>query len=300
MRTAEIQLNQASGPSILGIPFEPVDIPFVEYWRNRTPFDFDESNKLAPHQFRFEMNGIMRGQNAIHALARHTSLQGKVVLDVGSGNGGMCIAAAEAGAAKVHGLELMGMRRDLSRKWAECRGVEIDVQEGVAENLPYPDESVDVLFMFSVIEHVDSHARTLQEITRVLRPGGYAVIEGPNRLSPAFFARDPHYHLMAVSALPRPIAKWWVCHVRKVSSHYDVGIFPIFSLLVRQLKKLGFEIVGSEHDSYLIQRFENPDLIQSGWRILAQALKFAKLDRVILTLLRNTAPMFKITLRKPA
>ena len=54
------------------------------------------------------------------------------------------------------------------------RGVKVNIQEGVAEKLPFPDASIDVLILWAVIEHVEDTEQTLDEIARVLRPGGYA------------------------------------------------------------------------------------------------------------------------------
>jgi len=145
----------------------------------------------------------------------------------------MCIAAALSGASKVHGIEIQDFRIDLAYKWAAARRAKIDIQEGVAEQLPFPSSSIDIFLLWAVIEHVESQERTLDEMARVLRPGGYALINAPNRLSPALFLSDPHYQIMAVSALPRFIAKWWVVDVRKIAKHYGVGVFPIYSQLIR-------------------------------------------------------------------
>ena len=40
------------------------------------------------------------------------------MLDVGAGNGGMCIAAALEGAKEVHGIEIEDFRIDLAYQWA--------------------------------------------------------------------------------------------------------------------------------------------------------------------------------------
>jgi hypothetical protein len=117
-------------------------------------------------------------------------------------------------------------------------------------------------------------------------------------LSPKFFMSDPHYQLMAVSALPRPIAKWWVTKVRKVTSHYGVGIFPVYSVLLRRLRAHGLEVVASEHNEYLLDRLENPDTIQSSLRLAAQITGALGINRLTAAVLRNTAPLFELILRK--
>jgi ubiquinone/menaquinone biosynthesis C-methylase UbiE len=284
--------------NILGVSIEAVDLPLVQYWQQLIPHDFAEDNRLAATQFEFEMSGITRGEAAISKLSEYCPVTGKVFLDVGSGNGGMCIAAALAGAAKVHGLEYLASRIKLSLKWAECRNVNIEIRQGVAEQMPYSDASIDILFMSSVIEHVNSHRETLSEITRVLRPGGYAIIEGPNRLSPHWIVSDPHYKLAAVSVLPRPIAKWWVCTVKKAATEYSVGKFPVYSRLEREFRRQGFDVVESYHGNYMIQLLQNPEQIKSRFRVIGKALKTLKLNGMICTVIKNTSPTFGIVLRR--
>lgn len=157
--------------NLAGVTLDEADMDFIAYWRQRLPHDFNEKDERARIYLGFELNGINRGQAALKRLEGYFTVRDKIVLDVGSGNGGQCIAAALAGAKKVYGLELDPVRIDLAKKWAECRGVEIFVERGVAEKLPYEDASIDIVFSFSVIEHVTSHDKMLAEIGRVLRPG---------------------------------------------------------------------------------------------------------------------------------
>jgi len=53
--------------------------------------------------------------------------------------------------------------------------------QGSALNLPFEDESVDIVTAFEVLEHVPNEFSTLQEIYRVLNPGGYFLITVPNK-----------------------------------------------------------------------------------------------------------------------
>lgn len=56
-----------------------------------------------------------------------------------------------------------------------------NLQVAASENLPFPDNSFDVIVLNEVIEHVVDDARTIAECVRVLRPGGRVVIFAPNR-----------------------------------------------------------------------------------------------------------------------
>lgn len=66
---------------------------------------------------------------------------------------------------------------DPSIKMAEIsRAKGIDVIEGIAEELPYDDNSFDFALMVTTICFVDDALKSLQEIYRILKPGGFCII----------------------------------------------------------------------------------------------------------------------------
>jgi SAM-dependent methyltransferase len=96
---------------------------------------------------------------------------GDEVLDVACGTGNASIPAAEAG-AKVTGLDLTPELFDGARRRARHAGVELELVEGDAEALPFPDESFDVVVSTFGCMFAPDHRRAAEEIARVLRPGG--------------------------------------------------------------------------------------------------------------------------------
>ena len=52
--------------------------------------------------------------------------------------------------------------------------IKMDVQD-----IPLPDNSFDVIFCNHIMEHVDSDLKALQELYRVLKPGGWGIIQSP-------------------------------------------------------------------------------------------------------------------------
>ena len=63
----------------------------------------------------------------------------------------------------------------------EYLGNSARVLEGTAESIPLPDGSQDVVVFESVLEHVDSIPRSLEEIYQVMAPGGVLYLSTTNR-----------------------------------------------------------------------------------------------------------------------
>ena len=104
-------------------------------------------------------------------VARAGVSDGDDVLDVACGTGNASIPAAEAG-AKVTGLDLTPELFDGARRRAAKAGVELELVDGDAEDLPFPDESFDVVVSTFGCMFAPDHRRAANEIARVLRPGG--------------------------------------------------------------------------------------------------------------------------------
>jgi SAM-dependent methyltransferase len=104
---------------------------------------------------------------------------GAALLDLGCADGAFTLrlaARVQGGqAARVCGVEF---RPDLAEA-AERRGVEV-TRANIAEGLPFPDDSFDVIHSNQVIEHLAETDRFLREIRRVLKPGGYALVSTNN------------------------------------------------------------------------------------------------------------------------
>jgi ubiquinone/menaquinone biosynthesis C-methylase UbiE len=99
---------------------------------------------------------------------------GMLVLDVACGTGNAARPAARAG-ARVTGLDLVPKLLEAGRAKARAEGLEIDWQEGDAEDLPFPDGRFDrVLSTFGHM-FAPRHQRTATEMARVCRRGGAIV-----------------------------------------------------------------------------------------------------------------------------
>lgn len=100
-------------------------------------------------------------------------LQGGSVLDVGCGTGTFAIAfAARRPDVRVTGID--GDEEILARARAKAGADAVEWQEGMAGELPFADDSVDVVTMSLVLHHLmpAQKREALAEIRRVLKPGG--------------------------------------------------------------------------------------------------------------------------------
>jgi ubiquinone/menaquinone biosynthesis C-methylase UbiE len=103
---------------------------------------------------------------------------GSRVLDVGCGAGWFC-AALEAGGFGVVGVDVAG--EAIRRARERCPSVEFAlVAEHPPHELPYADGSFDAAWLGETLEHVQDVIALLEEIHRVLKPGGRLIVTTPD------------------------------------------------------------------------------------------------------------------------
>jgi ubiquinone/menaquinone biosynthesis C-methylase UbiE len=126
---------------------------------------------------------LFRGQ--LRALRRRTldlaRLQpGEWALDVGCGTGTLAIAAQSRVGATGHvgGIDPGAQQISRARAKAARRHAPIEFQLGVIEQLPFPDQTFDVVFSTLMMHHLPAPLKRqgLAEIARALRPGSRLVI----------------------------------------------------------------------------------------------------------------------------
>jgi ubiquinone/menaquinone biosynthesis C-methylase UbiE/peptidoglycan hydrolase CwlO-like protein len=108
-------------------------------------------------------------------------VRGKSVLDIASGEGYGSAYLSQV-ANSVIGVDIDRECINFSRKkYGSISNLEFVV--GSCDAIPLASESIDIVVSFETIEHHDNHDEMMQEIKRVLKPGGVLVISAPNRLT---------------------------------------------------------------------------------------------------------------------
>jgi 2-polyprenyl-6-hydroxyphenyl methylase/3-demethylubiquinone-9 3-methyltransferase len=136
------------------------------------------------------------------------------ILDVGCGKGLYSVAFARAG-YQVAGVDLNEKLIDLAREFAAKSGTEVDFRLGVGNELPFEDESFDIVFANSLLEHVPDWKACLREWSRVLAPEGVLWVETTNVIHP----RQAEYRWL-------PLYSWWPAPLKKLVVKAASGPFP--------------------------------------------------------------------------
>lgn len=96
---------------------------------------------------------------------------GMRVLDVACGTGNQSIPAARRGAS-VTGIDIAPNLIEQAKQWAASEALDIQFDEGDAENLPYEDAGFDVVISMFGAMFAPRPERVSAELLRVCRPGG--------------------------------------------------------------------------------------------------------------------------------
>jgi ubiquinone/menaquinone biosynthesis C-methylase UbiE len=134
------------------------------------------------------MPGLIRAEHEGRYRWAGSAVAGREVLDAGCGVGYGAEILAEAGAARIVGLDVSPEAVQDATLRADSIG---EFVLGDLERLPFAPRSFDVVVCFEVIEHVRRRELALDELRRVLRSGGVLIVSSPNRN--VYLPGNPHH-----------------------------------------------------------------------------------------------------------
>ena len=129
--------------------------------------------------------------------------EGSAVLEVAPGPGYFCIELAKLGSYAIAGVDISHTMVRIAAKKAAEAGVRVEFKQGSASKLPFPSQSFDFLLCRAAFKNFAKPVDALQEMCRVLRPGGRAlIIDLKRNASPEEISRGlDEMHLSPVNRL---------------------------------------------------------------------------------------------------
>jgi SAM-dependent methyltransferase len=159
-------------------------------------------------------------------------LEGRTVLDVGTGTGRAALALAARGGT-VTGVDASAQMLRVARERAESRGVLVMFAAGDAHGLPFEAGAFDVAVCLRVLMHTPDWARCVGELCRVARHrvvldypallSAAAVQSGARRVAAALGAGVEAYRVLPARAVRRELAR----HGFRVFAEHRQFVLPI-------------------------------------------------------------------------
>jgi 2-polyprenyl-3-methyl-5-hydroxy-6-metoxy-1,4-benzoquinol methylase len=138
--------------------------------------EFDTIRRFYDDVYYRDVGSDGKPSRHLRRIARRLELtSGEKLLDVACGDGRWLMAAAERGAA-VAGIDLSKTAIAVARRRLPLG----ELHCGPAENLPFPDQSFDVVTCLGSLEHFVDPASALNEMVRVSRPEARILLLVPN------------------------------------------------------------------------------------------------------------------------
>src|SRR5262249_15027780 len=121
---------------------------------------------------RSDMQGFRRDAGAL-AERLHS---GSVVLDCAPGPGFFTIELARVGKFNITRLDISHTFCQIAAENSRNAGLKIDFRWGSASAMPFPDQSFDFVYCSAAFKNFSEPVKALDEMYRVLRPGGEAMV----------------------------------------------------------------------------------------------------------------------------
>jgi ubiquinone/menaquinone biosynthesis C-methylase UbiE len=112
------------------------------------------------------------------------NFSGVRALEIGCGRGGFsCWMARTWPEIRLTAADFSDAAVDMGRSFAKSNGLDIEWAVADIQKMPWPDASFDTVFSCETIEHVPDPRAALNELARVLKPGGRLFLTVPNYLN---------------------------------------------------------------------------------------------------------------------
>lgn len=203
------------------------------------------------------------------------------ILEIGAAQGNF-IAACELLGYSCQGIEPYEPAIKVSQELSKRLNIKMEIKKGIAENIPYDDNTFDLVIANSVMEHVRDVEKVFNEIVRVLKPTGAFYFVTTSILCPKqdeirlfpFFSWYPQETKIK-------IMNWAICNKPSLVGYTETPAINWFSSWEtrKKLEKLGF-----------VEIYDRWDLINTTFfpfhkRITANMFKKNKITKIFADIL---------------
>jgi ubiquinone/menaquinone biosynthesis C-methylase UbiE len=165
---------------------EKIKAEIREYYNKMFSSRNDTSKHELPHKIISPAERYFKNRKLNVALSLANLKPNTHILEIGCATGIFSFMLTEQGFL-VTGLDISDEAVAKANKIANHNKIkEANFVQGDVENMKFPDNSFDCVFSFSAFRYLPDLNRALREVYRVLKPGGVAVIDFPNKYCPWF------------------------------------------------------------------------------------------------------------------
>lgn len=186
---------------------------------------------------------IASRRQAVSQVAQYASDTAPVILDIGCSSG-FLLADLKTSFPHAHVMGadvVLGPLLNLAKISPEIPLLHFDLSR-----CPLPDNSVDVAVLLNVLEHIEDDALAVRQLSRILKPGGLAVIEVPagQELYDIYDELLMHYRRYKIPGLRRLFLDSGFTILRQ--SHLGFFLYPGFFLVKQFHRKKRVDIPETE------------------------------------------------------
>ncbi len=226
---------------------------------------------------------IERGKFVRSIISKDCKCQNLKILDIGSGEGGTSEVLSEDNfvtSFDMNKIRLLRQQNSFS---------DINLLCGSSSSLPFKNNSLDLIILQDVLEHLDNKEKLINNIYNLLNDNGMIYLSTPNKFSVVNIIADPHWGVPLVSLLKREsVRKYFLNYFRKS----EMNRKDIAELL--SLKNI-YKLFADKFDVQLFTLHsvnelfrDNKGIVWSDFHLkLLHILKKVKLDKVIISLANN-------------
>ncbi|MGD9581057.1 MAG: class I SAM-dependent methyltransferase [Vampirovibrionia bacterium] len=215
---------------------KPTTQDVYNFWNNNFLYSFEFDIEPGTKEFfeavdSLKKNDIEKFSYNLWEFEKH---QNKKVLDIGCGPGWLVVNFAKNN-ADIYAVDITDTAVDITSKTLQLLGLSANLHVANAEQLPFEDNYFDFITSSGVLHHTPDTQKAVDEVYRVLKPGGRAIISLYYRnflLTPAFFPlmlkvynffspRVPDRNKMMVADSPEEFVRMYDGEQNPVGSMYD-------------------------------------------------------------------------------